>query len=178
MEKKSNFISVLAWIFIIGGGFSTLISIMQAIMFNSMFQNSNIQTFPEHGPKTAKFMFENFGMFIYIFMIVSTTTFISALGLLKRKNWARYAFMGVLVFGIIWMLGSMLMQYMFFNDIKIENPGDGFNDFQTTKNIMTIFGSIMTITFIGIFVWLIKKLISKDIAMEFTLNKPLNQDAP
>ena len=104
MEERSNFITVLAWIFIIGGGFTTLTSLMQVIMTSLMFSNNEAQMFREHAPGEAKFMFQNMHLFVYMFPIVSIATLVSAIGLLKRENWGRFLFMGIMVFGIFWIL--------------------------------------------------------------------------
>jgi len=65
-EGKSSFVTVLAWIFIVLGAFSTLIKALQNIMVQVVFsdpQFANAMTKANRSkdaPAVAEFMFNNF----------------------------------------------------------------------------------------------------------------------
>jgi len=168
MEEKSNFITVLAWLFIIGGGFTTLTSLMQVVMTSLMFSNNEAQMFRHHVPGESRFMFQNFHLFVYMFPIVSITTLVSAIGLLKRENWGRFLFIGIMVFGIFWILAGVDMQSAMFNSLPAGASGDGFSDYQTIQNLVRGFSVVVSVIMCFIFLWIIKKLMSQEIIQEFT----------
>ncbi len=85
MESRSTFVTVLAWLFIVGSGFATFVSIMQVIMVSTMFSGDEFRSIPEDAPTMAKIMSKYFHFFIYGFFALAIFTFTSAIALLKRK---------------------------------------------------------------------------------------------
>ena len=177
MESRSNFVTVLAWIFIVGAGFSSFILVMQVIMVSTMFSGEEFQSVPEDAPAFAKFMQQNIHLFVYGFCAVTIFTFISSIGLLKRKNWARLAFISILILGVLWQVGSLAMQFTVFSEFPERPSGEGFEDFERMSNIIRWFSFAMAVALSGLFLWLIKKLATQPIVGEFTLNKSSNSDA-
>jgi hypothetical protein len=176
MESRSTFVTVLAWIFIVGSGFATFVSIMQVIMVSTMFSGDEFSSVPEDAPVMAKFMSQYFHLFIYGFCALALFTFTSSLALLKRKNWARLAFIVILGFGILWQVGGFAMQFAIFSDFPAPPKGEGFEDFERMTNLIRWFSFAMAIAISGLFVWVIKKLTTRPIVREFTLNNSSNSD--
>ncbi len=177
MESRSTFVTVLAWIFIVGAGFATFVSIMQVIMVSTMFSGEEFHFMPGEAPTMAKFMSQYFHLFIYGFFGVTLFTFVSSFALLKRKNWARLSFIVILAFGILWQVGGLIMQFAMFSNIPTPSEGEGFEDFERMRNIIRWFSFAIAIGISGLFAWIIKKLSSQQIVAEFTLNKSSQQDA-
>lgn len=176
MESRSTFVTVLAWIFIVGAGFVSLISIMQVIMVSTMFSGDEFSSMPEDAPATAKFMSKYFQLFVYGFCALALFTFISSVALLKRKNWARVAFIVILSLGIIWQVGGLIMQFAMFSDMPGPPTGEGFEDFERMSNIIRWFSFVIAIAISGLFLWVIKKLATQPVIGEFTLNNSSNSD--
>ena len=178
MESRSAFVSVLAWIFIIGAGFASFVSIMQVIMVSTMFSGDEFQSIPDDAPAMEKFMSQYFHLFVYGFCALTIFTFISAIALLKRKNWARLAFIAILAFGVLWQVGGLFMQFAMFSDFPSSPESQGFEDFERMSTIIRWFSLVMALAISGLFVWVIKKLTTQPIIGEFTLNKTSNSDGP
>ena len=176
MESRSTFVTVLAWIFIVGSGFASFVSVMQVIMVSTMFSGDELRSLPDDAPAMAKFMAQYFHLFIYGFCALSFFTFISSIALLKRKNWARLAFIIILAFGILWQVGGMFMQFAMFSDFPEPPNGEGFENFERMSNIIRWFSFAIAVGISGLFVWVIKKLTTKPIIGEFTLNNSSNSD--
>lgn len=173
---RSAFVTVLAWIFIILAGFSTLIGILQNIMIQVMFSAPDMQAAMETSrqtgdvPATAQFMFDNMRWFFLFALIVFATTFVSSIGLLKRKNWARIFFIAIMTLGIIWNIGGFVFQLLMFSTIPDMPPNaspDMHTQFNTISIIFTVVGGIMALAFSVLFGWIIKRLISPGIKQEF-----------
>jgi hypothetical protein len=172
-QKRSTFVNALAWIFIALAGFATLIAILQNIMItvmfpveemNKAFENAQIQ---EQLPFFAKFMFSNIRLFFASILVVSGTTFISAIGLLKRKNWARLIFIAMMGLGICWNIFSLIIENIMLTSIPDFTQSEMDSHFSTMMNVMKIFTFVFAIGMSYLFAWIIYKLTSLNVKNEF-----------
>nr|WP_320049873.1 hypothetical protein [uncultured Desulfuromonas sp.] len=172
--QKSTFVNVLAWIFIIFGGFSTIMSILQSIMIHMLFPREELNLAiqqaqnAEQLPAFFGFMFNNVSLFFIFIFIVSAVSFISAIALLKRKNWARIIFIFLMTAGIVWNIGGVIVQFSIYNSIQeassMQAPPP---EFKSMLQIMKIASVIMMLAMTTLFGVVIKKLTSKSIKDEF-----------
>src|SRR5690242_17763652 len=102
-RNQSTFVTVVAWIFIVISGFGTVIAILQNVMVQTVFRDSGMaqamQTPPPGTPPLSAFMAMHLPWVFFAFLLISTFTLISSVGLLKRRNWARLSFVGLMVLG-------------------------------------------------------------------------------
>jgi len=170
---KSKFVTILAWIFIALSGFATFISIMQNIMIFFMFRMGQMNEafkdpkFAQEMPKGFQFMFSNVRLFFLGFLLISVITLISSIGLLKRKNWARLIFISLMVLGILWNLGGIILQNFMMPKFTEFPNAPVAPDLEKMLLVMRIFSALMLIGFSVLFGWIIKKLISEEIREEF-----------
>ena len=173
-RKKSKFVDVLAWIFIIFGGFATFIGILQNIMIQMMFpkgiMNQGIQQTKnaEQVPAFVNFIFNHFDLFFLFSLIIFAVSFISAIALLKRKNWARLVFIILMALGMIWNVGGIAMMFTMFNTMPRMTGEATSTDFEKMMLIMKIASLIMVVGISSLFFWVIKKLNSDPIKAEFS----------
>jgi len=176
-SPRSTFVTVVAWIFIVLAGFTTAIGILQNIMINTVFPLDQMQ----HGLAQAKghppmpaffaFMFENIRAIFLAVLILSATTFVSSIGLLRRKNLARVVFICLMVFGIAWNVFSIaIQQYMLSSmpEFQVNVPADVRAQADLFSKGILIFSFIMAAGFSILFGWIIKRLLSPSIKGEFT----------
>jgi len=149
---------------------------MQVIMVSTMFSGDEFSSMPENAPAMAKFMSQYFQLFVYGFCALALFTFVSSVALLKRKNWARVAFIVILSLGVIWQVGGLIMQFSMFSDMPAPPTGEGFEDFERMSNIIRWFSFVIAIAISGLFIWVIKKLATQPVIGEFTLNNSSNSD--
>lgn len=166
MSQRSTFVTVVAWIFIVGSGFGTFISLIQNIMVHIMFQDPEFAQAAEM-PGDAAFIFNNFQLFVFGFFLVTVITLVSSIGLLKRKNWARLIFIGLLSVGILWNLGSIFFQAYMMPSMTDVGDDPAFQEFQTIHTLMQWFMAIMGIGIAILLGWIIKRLLSDSIKQEF-----------
>ena len=174
LSQRSTFVNVLAWIFIILGGFATFISILQNIIIRVMFRKEEMTQAMQQADKAkqipvfANFMFNHIDLFFLSFFIISAISVISAIALLKRKNWARIVFIVLMSLGIVWNIGGLVMQFTMFNTMP-EVAGKGAtSEFELMMHIMEIASLIMVVAISALFGWIIKKLSSDQIKAEFS----------
>ncbi len=161
--KKSSFVNTLSWILIIISGFGLLISLLQNLMFHLIpaFTESMNPSDPDMLDK----IFTNGKLIVGFFGLAILYTFISSIGLLKRKNWARISLICLFVFWMLWTIITPTIQWIYFFE------GDSLSLSTEPKDIIgiivTIFLAIIVVGLSFLFGWLIKKLSSKHIKAEF-----------
>jgi len=166
-KKKSSFINTFAWISIVFSGFGIFIGILQNIMMQTVMQDTQFKQLngEENIPPMLGVMFENFDLLVLGTFIITILTFIASIGLLKRKNWARLFFIVLFGLGIVWSLVGAYMQYDLMNSMNVG--GEIPEDFATMKNTMMMVNGAITIAFIALYVYIIKRLHSEQIKSEF-----------
>ena len=174
-SNRSTFVTVVAWIFIAIAGFAAFISVLQALMFTLVFPADQFRSAGdmkglEEAPAFFRFMIQNMHWFFVMFWSLSVLTLVSAIGLLRRKNWARLVFVGLMAFGVIWNLGGIWLQELMMSSFPKASdsapPGldAGF------ENMMTVMRFAMGAFAIGlslVFAWIIKRLVSRSVRAEF-----------
>jgi len=173
--SRSTFVSVLAWIFIILAGFSTLISLLQNIVIHTFIpveqmEKAMIQASARHQiSDLAMFIFRHIQLLAGAFFVLSASTLIGAIGLLKRKDWARILFVCFLYLGIAWNIGSVVMQQFMFSSMPIppNAPADFRAHFETMASVMRVVSILIALGLTVLYAWLIKRLMSDSIREEF-----------
>jgi len=171
---RSTFVNVVAWIFIVFCGFATLISILQNIMVHTVFKNFGIEQSIEQGtrpadiPFIARMLFNHFDLIIFTFLILSATCLFVAISLLKRKNWARIVFIGLMCLGIVYTLGGLVLQFIMLRSMdEFTGGAPPPPDVQNMFAIMKIAFVIIALGISALLGYIIKKLFSKEIKAEF-----------
>jgi hypothetical protein len=171
--NRSIFVTVVAWIFIALSGFGTMISILQNIMIQTMLSGPEMEKALQAphaagAPPLATFMAAHFQLFFLAFLVVSALMLAASIGLLKRKNWARLLFVGLMILGIVWHLGGLVLQFTMFSFMQ-----DNFSNAPGAPNIkpfiigMAIVSIIFALAFSGLFGWIAKRLLSPAVTAEF-----------
>ncbi|MCP8900550.1 hypothetical protein [Gilvimarinus xylanilyticus] len=168
-SPRSTFVSVLAWIFIIGASFTLLVSVLQSLMVTLFFDRMNWQASAQGHPALVDFMLQNFRWIVYSFTLVALFTLISSIALLKRKNWARWAFVVILSLGILWQLAGFVLQFTMLEEFQQMSPVSPDEGVVRMQQAVQYFSLTFGLVIIALFAWLIKKLLSREIAAEFSL---------
>src|SRR4030095_1524929 len=96
--ERSDFVTVVAWIFIALSGLAALMSVAQYFMAGMMMSPGPMRDTMNDAqargdmPPAAAFMFEHFRQLIGAFFLLSLITLVASIGLLKRRDWARLGF--------------------------------------------------------------------------------------
>ena len=175
-ESKSTFVTVLAWVFIIGSAFSTLMSLLQTFIvrsFQGQFQTAfKDTTFSAHTPAGAKFLFGHFELFIVFLFALSVVTLVASIGMLRRRNWARLVFIGVLGFGVLYSVAGLFFQRSMMSGMQLPAAHDAQAQafqaqWQSTLDAFRVFMVILTLAIAGLLAWIIARLCSRRIREEF-----------
>jgi hypothetical protein len=157
-------------------GFATLISVVQNIMIQMFFPLDQMRSAiynaeaPNVIPPFFKFIFNNVQTFFALLLVVSNITLISSIGLLKRKNWSRLIFIGILGLGIVWNIGSLVLQFKIVSSFPViseDAPEEFGRHFSAMLAVMKVFSVVMAVGVSALFGWIIKRLSSYPVRREF-----------
>ena len=173
-RKQSTFVTVFAWIFIALSGFGTVISILQNIMVQTVFRNPEVsqamQAPPPGAPPFTAFMVTHFQWFFLAFLLVSAFMLASSIGLLKRRNWARLSFIGLLSLAIFWQVGGLALQFSMFSSMREQFSAaavQGGPDMGSFFIAIAAVSVLFAVGFSVLFGWIIKRLLSPAVVAEF-----------
>lgn len=149
---------------------------MQNIMVSLMFPIDEMRAVLRESEKTQPmpalvgFMVENLRLFFGLFLAMSVVTLVSSIGLLKRKNWARLIFIGMMALAAVAHLASAAVPFFMFSSFSPvpENaPADLRENAELVVKIVMGFTVVLSIVLAALFGWFVKRLLSDDIRREF-----------
>jgi hypothetical protein len=93
-NKRSILVGVVAWLFIVAGGWHTARAAYDNLALAAMFSSPGFMlglagaTMPVESPPLARFVVEHLRLVFVFYFFVSLSVFVSGLGLKFRKAWA------------------------------------------------------------------------------------------
>lgn len=171
-HHRSTFVTAVAWVFIALSGFSTVISILQNILVRTVFNAPEVkqamQAPPADAPPFAVFMLNHLEQFFLAFLLVSVATLVSSIGLLRRRNWARRVFIGLMLLAMAWQLGGLVLQFAMFSSTQAQFANaPGAPDMRAFFAAMAVVGVLFALGFSVLFGWIARRLMSAQVAAEF-----------
>jgi hypothetical protein len=170
---QSTFVTVLAWVLIVLGGFSLFGALMQNVMINFVFPTMLSMQEPAGQP------FPAFTMIIFrvvglVFLCVSAFATYAAYALLKRRNWARQTFIVLFALGIAWNILGVLGFGIGFSLARFPTSGQEAVPFEMQAMFkgMVAMLAVSAVAMSVLFGWLITRLRSASIKVEFTEPSP------
>jgi hypothetical protein len=171
-DRRSTFVTVLAWIAIIFAGFGSFGSLMQNLLFLQVAPMEEMQAAAnpdqlQEMPLFARLMFRHFHLYLLGMLAVMLLMLAAAIGLLKRRNWARKIFMGMMGLGIVFVLLGFGSQLAFDPMRQGVNPEQVPREVVNMIYMMQVFMFIFVAAVVSLFGWIIKKLASPAVRSEF-----------
>ncbi|HEV8332183.1 MAG TPA: hypothetical protein VGQ22_12235 [Steroidobacteraceae bacterium] len=167
-SKAANFVTALGWILVAFMGFGVVMALMQNVMINFMLPliNEQARTQPGQMPAAVVILFRVVAAFV---LCVSAFLLWAAWAFLKRRNWARQTWVVIFALNAASSAFTVLVfvGMGFFTRMPVPQSGGIPPGFTTAFRAMGIVMGIVSIGFIVLFVWLIKRLRSPDVRAEF-----------
>lgn len=183
---RSTFVTVVAWVFICLGAAFALISgaelagvlLLSEKTIQSAVNNSNALA---HLPAYNRFFIDHMVLTLCLSLIALLLLFVTAIGLLKRKRWARPAMIALLSLAVIRYIVAVTMELLYFSPASIPAPPHASaTEAATYQSMMSIamYGSaVFSLAIAAVFVWIIVRLMSPAIRAEFGEAAPAASDA-
>jgi hypothetical protein len=143
----SRFVSVVGWVFIVVSALGTITAMIQNIVVHALGPQVGILSHASPPPNASWFtvlVMSHLNFYFAVLFAIFVITFVSSIGLVKRRNWARLAFVGLMALGVLWNIPAL------------------FSPFATHK--LYIFYSLVLIFLFG---WIGTRLASSKTTAEF-----------
>lgn len=166
---RSLFVTVTAWVFIVVGALACVSAVVQNAAAGSLLATHPIHTLP----LVAGFLVGYLPWVMGAGMVVSVAMFAAAIGLLMRLNWARRAFIGLLVVAIVANLAGLWLQHEVVQSLVSSTlkgatlPPQAANVFGGFVTASRVMGVVVTLAGCGLLGWIIRRLMSPTIRQEF-----------
>jgi hypothetical protein len=167
---RSLFVTTTAWVFIVVAAMACVLTVVQNAAAGSMLA-SLPKTQPL--PVLTSLLLGYLPWLLGAGLALSLGTLAAAVGLLMRLDWARRAFIGLLVVAIVANLVGLWLQYELVQSLVSSTlsraplppqAADVFGGFVTASRVM---GGLVTLAACGLLVWIIRRLMSPMIRQEF-----------
>lgn len=165
--RRSTFVTVVAWIFIIQSAFSSIVLLMEGLAFAVVSnQHAITENLPPNTPPIVGAVLHGMAYFLFALLLVALFALASSIGLLQRRNWARLSFVGLLGFGIFWIGLNIVFQFI----AVLAGPAPNAPHAQEAHSIMTLAAVVLGlfgVALIVLFAWIIRRLTTDPVRQEF-----------
>jgi len=169
---RSQFVTKLAWAFIAMSVLGMLVAIAQNLMVHMLMPElesamAQARTTPG-APPFAGMLLGGLRDAFAFGMLTTACMLAASIGLLRRNNVARLAFITFLVLAIAWNVVGLGMQAVLFSHMPVQEfAQEGGLDMRPMFRAIFAFGVLLAVVIAGVFGWIIKRLTSPAIRAEF-----------
>jgi len=183
---RSTFVSVVAWIFIGLSSLMILITLLDSFLLPRVFMPMLQQMRSATTPALSPFLNWYLGHIVwlcYLMLLLSIAHLLASIGLLKRRNWGRRLFIGLIGVDMVFQLMGAAVQWSLAGPIQhatlqtqfasmpqslpAEQQAQMLQMMDSMMVVTRIFSLIFAAALIVLFAWIIKRLCSAMIRREF-----------
>ncbi len=172
-QKRSEFVDILAWVMITISGLGLVMTAVQSTMLSVLLPSITAQL---GLPGSALPPISKHWLYTLVILAIALNALQlwASWALLKRRKWARrtfeVGFFLAAILALLWVVG-MLSLLVYVGPMLPTLEGEPGTDLILGFfKIMAIGGSIVAVTFAGLFYWLAKKLRSVAVKSEFQVD--------
>lgn len=117
-------------------------------------------------------MIQNMRLVAALVLVMTLVHVVASIGLLRRWNWGRLLFIGLMAFGILSNLGGLVVQ----GQMMVQTH-QSFSDMQASQADMPDLGwfvvaigvvsLVIALGFAALYAWIIKRLVAPEVVAEF-----------
>ena len=170
---RSLFVTATAWVFIVLAALASASAIIQNAAVSSLMPGLTLGLERGNLPLLSGFLLGYLPWVVGFGLVVSFATLASAVGLLLRLDWARRAFIGLMIFAIVANLVGVWLQQEVVQSVvnaTLRNaplPPSALNVFGGFVTAARVFAVLLTLGACAILGWIIKRLMSFGVRQEF-----------
>ncbi len=174
---RSRFITVLAWSFIVLGGLSSLVSLLQLYLVYAFTPLQELKvSFASSAefqslPLAISFVVMHIELLFSLLLLLSVFSLVTGIGLLQRKNWARLCFIALMLIAIAWNCINLALSYTVMSQLSASSAGlsNLATSVEAIQNIVMLAGVVFNLAFSASFAWLAWRVCRPAIKAEFGL---------
>jgi len=170
---RSLFVTATAWVFIVLALVASSSALVQNAMVASLLPGWQLSGLQQPLPLLTGLLIAYLPWLVGASLAISLATLASAIGLLLRLEWARRAFIGLLVLAIVGNLLGLWFQHEVVQSVvettlrRTPLPQQALGVFGGFVTAARVMGLLMTLVACALLVWIIRRLMSAPIRQEF-----------
>jgi hypothetical protein len=170
---RSLFVTVTAWVFIVLAALGASSAVLQNASIASLAPGLQMAGDQQSLPGLSGLLMSYLPWVLGTGLLMSTATLAAAVGLLLRLDWARRAFIALLVMAIVAHLAGFWVQYELVHSLvdhtlhQAPLPPEAagvFGGFVTAARVMAVVVTLAGCSLLG---WIIRRLMSPAVRQEF-----------
>lgn len=167
ISGQSMFVTVVAWLAIIGAGASASMGLMQTALLMFAMPDLPIGANTDAGlDPVSRFVFGNFRAVAFGQTVVWCVALACAVGLLRRREWGRKGIVLLLLLGLAMVAGMAVWQQSVMTEM-LAHPDVGVEAGKMAVG-MRIASGVMAGVLVALMAWLAARLNSHAIKTEFS----------
>jgi hypothetical protein len=182
---RSTFVSVVAWIFVGLSGFMSFFILLDSLLLPTVFLPM-LQQMPPATTESSPYLSWYLGHIVWLCglaLLLSLAHLLASIGLLKRRNWGRRLFIGLLGVDIAYQLAGAALQWWLLSPMQhamlqaqfasmpqplpAEQQAQLLQMMDSMLGVMRVFSLLVAAAFVVLFAWIIKRLCSTLVRREF-----------
>jgi hypothetical protein len=107
---RSKFVSVVGWIFIVLSALATIAAAVENIVAHALGPQVGILAHaspPSNASWFTMLVMSHLNFYFAVLFAICVITFVSSIGLVRRRGWARLTFVGLMVLGVLWNIPAL-----------------------------------------------------------------------
>ncbi len=171
----STFVTATAWCFLLVAGFGAFMNALQLLLMFTVLPPADyvaiaadMQT-TQSLPSFLVFVVEHMVAWTFLGLCLSLLTAVASVGLLRRQNWARVAFVIIMWLGVASNLAGAAAPLVFgpmAQNLLQSFPAEMRGDLQSMMTLMTWLSVGLALLFAALFGWTALKLMSAAVRRE------------
>lgn len=165
---RSQFVTTLAWIFILLGAIAVLLAFIQNLVVWTLAP----EAFADGGASVHAHGVGTLRLLIALPLLLAAITLVAAIGLLYRQGWARYTFLGLFALGILLQLLGVGNAFTLTPppppaELAVAEAAELQQQLAAGVSALRGFTVVMALVMLPLLGWLIRRLASPAIGAEF-----------
>jgi hypothetical protein len=173
--RATPFINVLAWVFILLAAGGVIMGLIQNLVVHFWPPLADLVRQHQTAPTGAglfsiqRLIVGNLPAIMLANLLLSALVLLAAIGLLRRRNWARLLFIALMLLGIVWAAASfiMVLQADPLAAALPEVPPEYQPVMAGARTPSLLAGGIFTVLFCALLGWIAWRLSAADVARQF-----------
>ena len=125
---RSTFVSVVGWVFIVVSALGIIVAAIENVLVRALGPLVGHLAHAIPPSKASWFtvlVMSHLKIYYAVLLVICVITLVLSIGLVKRRNWARLAFVGLMVLGVLWNIPAIFVTlvtnkaYIFFPVVLI-----------------------------------------------------------
>ncbi len=174
-EKRSQLITIFAWINIVLGLLGALVIVLMMLLFRFAVPMDELMAViqrpdAQQVPQSLVYALTHIQLLLVASLAITIVTLVASYALLKRRNWARLFWIVTMSLIVVWCIAGIFYQpdvSQYLPPELAHSPPEMQAQMKAMLATVRIYGIVLSLVQAGVFGWAVWRFCSADIRREF-----------